>query len=71
VSRDRLIDETTKQPYFLALIRVSNETVPPEYRAKMTPGLNTEVIVPTRERTALEYVIEPLTARLRTAFREE
>jgi hypothetical protein len=29
------------------------------------------VVIPTRERTTLDYLIEPLTARMRTVFREK
>jgi len=28
-------------------------------------------VIPTRERTTLDYLIEPLTARMRTVFREK
>ena len=69
-SQDRLIDEVSKQPYYLALVDVPDENLPPQYRGKLTPGMMAEVIIPTRERTILDYVLEPLTQRLRTTFRE-
>jgi HlyD family secretion protein len=71
VSRDRLIDETTKQPYFLGLIDVKETDIPPEFRDRAVPGLTAEVIIPTTERTALDYLIEPLQGRMRTIFREK
>jgi HlyD family secretion protein len=70
LSQDRLIDEATKQPYYLALIDVPEENIPPPYRGTLTSGMNAELIIPTKERTALEYLIEPLRNRMRTAFRE-
>jgi len=70
ISQDRLIDEATKQPYYLALIDVPEENIPEHYRGKVASGMNTEVIMPTIERTALNYLVEPLRNRMRTAFRE-
>lgn len=70
LSRDRLVDEATKQPYFLALIVVDKQSIAPEFRDKMTPGLNAEVVVPTGERTVFRYLVEPLTNTLRSTFRE-
>jgi HlyD family type I secretion membrane fusion protein len=70
ISQDRLIDESNKQPYYLALIDVPEENIPEHYRGKVASGMNVEVIMPTIERTALHYLIEPLRNRMRTAFRE-
>ena len=71
ISQDRLIDESTKQPYYLALIDVPDENIPEQYRGKLASGMNAEIIMPTIERTALEYLVEPLRNRMRTAFREK
>src|SRR5712675_1853562 len=71
VSQDRLMDEASKQPYYLALVNVPDNNLPPQYRGKLTAGMNAEVLIPTRERTTLDYLIEPLTARMRTVFREK
>ena len=70
ISQDRLMDEATKQPYYLALVDVPEENIPEHYRGKVASGMNAEVIMPIRERTALNYLLEPLRNRLRTAFRE-
>lgn len=70
ISQDRLIDETSKQPYYLALIDVPEDNIPEKYRGKVASGMNVEVIVPTIERTAFDYLVEPLRNRMRTAFRE-
>src|SRR5258705_231658 len=71
VSQDRLMDEASKQPYYLALVNVPDNNLPPQYRGKLTAVMNAEVVIPTRERTTLDYLIEPLTARMRTVFREK
>ena len=70
ISQDRLMDEATKQPYYLALVDVPEENIPERYRGKVMSGMNVEVIMPTIERTALDYLVEPLRNRMRTAFRE-
>jgi HlyD family type I secretion membrane fusion protein len=70
ISQDRLMDEATKLSYYLALIDVPEENIPAHYRGKVAPGMNVEVIMPTIERTALEYIVEPLRNRMRKAFRE-
>lgn len=71
ISRDRLVDEATKEPYFLAIVQVTESDLPQELRGRLTPGLPAEVIVPTGERTVLEYLVEPLTATLRKTMREQ
>lgn len=71
LSRDRLIDEASKQPYFLALVNVDTSNIPEEFRSKLTPGLNAEVIVPTGERTVFGYLVDPLRESLRKTFREK
>jgi hypothetical protein len=64
------MDEATKLSYYLALIDVPEENIPAHYRGKVAPGMNVEVIMPTIERTALDYIVEPLRNRMRRAFRE-
>jgi len=70
LSQDRLIDEGTKQPYYLALLDVPDENLPVQYRGKLTSGMNADVVIPTGERTTLEYLVEPLRARMRSVFKE-
>jgi HlyD family type I secretion membrane fusion protein len=70
ISQDRLMDEATKQPYYLALVDVPDENIPEKYRGTVASGMNAEVIMPTKVRTALDYFIEPLFNRMRTSFRE-
>jgi HlyD family type I secretion membrane fusion protein len=70
ISQDRLMDDATKQPYFLALVDVPEKNIPARYQGKVMSGMNVEVIMPTIERTALAYLVEPLRNRMRTAFRE-
>lgn len=71
VSHDRLVDEGTHQPYFLVIIRLHDKNLPQEMRGKLVAGMPAEVVVPTGERTALEYIFNPLTSALRKTGREE
>ncbi len=71
ISSDRIIDEATRQPYYLAVIGVDERKLPPQIRGRLKPGLPAEVVVPTGERTVLQYMIEPLTATLRQGLREK
>jgi HlyD family secretion protein len=75
VSADRFTDERTGAPYFLAHV-----SVPPEELRRLTnqnaggralrPGLSAQVIIPTRKRTALQYLLEPLDQTLWRSLRE-
>jgi HlyD family secretion protein len=71
VSRDRLIDEQTHQPYFLARIAVDERQVPAEVRDRITAGMQVEVIIPTGERTMVDYLVRPLRNRASKALREK
>jgi hypothetical protein len=70
VSSDRLTDGETKEPYFAAEISVNRSTIPEDLRDKLTAGLATDVIIATGERTALEYLLSPITERMYKAMRE-
>lgn len=71
ISRDRLSDPEGKTTYFLAIVRVDIKQLPKPLREKVTAGMPAQVIVPTRKRTVLDYLISPLRDSLRTTMREE
>jgi len=70
VSRDRLMDEATRQPYFLAQISIKDTDLPPDLVERLRAGLPAEVVIPTGERTVLQYMIQPLQDAFRRTFRE-
>lgn len=76
VSADRFEDERTGQPYFLADVRVSQQELALLSEAAgmrelpLSPGLPVEVIIPLRKRTALQYLVEPLTQSIWRSFRQ-
>lgn len=76
VSADRLTDEHTGRGYFLAVV-----VVPPSELQKLADprsgerhlraGLPAQVVVPTRKRTALQFLLEPLNQALWRSMREQ
>jgi HlyD family secretion protein len=70
ISHDRLMDEQTRQFYFLGVISLDRSDIPEEYRPRIRPGMPAEVVVATGERTVLSYIISPLSESLRKSFRE-
>jgi HlyD family type I secretion membrane fusion protein len=70
VSADRLVDEATRVPYFAAHIKVDPNSLAAERHVTLYPGMPAEVFIRTRERTTLDYLLEPLTNSLRRAGRE-
>ncbi|MEW6390460.1 MAG: HlyD family type I secretion periplasmic adaptor subunit [Pseudomonadota bacterium] len=71
ISRDRLSDPEGKTSYFLGIVTVDIKQLPKPLRAKVSAGMPAQVIVPTRNRTVLDYLISPLRDTLRTTMREE
>jgi HlyD family type I secretion membrane fusion protein len=70
ISRDRLVDETTKDPYFDAQVGVDRKDLPDAIVQKLSAGMPAEVVIPTGERTVFGYLISPLTERFATSMRE-
>jgi HlyD family type I secretion membrane fusion protein len=71
ISRDRLSDPEGKTVYFLGIVSVDVKQLPREFRSKLTAGMPAQVVVPTGERTVLQYLFSPLRDTLRTTMREE
>jgi HlyD family secretion protein len=75
ISADRFVDERSGQAYFLVNVAVAQSELE-QYagdagiEAQLRPGLPAEVVVPTRKRTALQYLLEPLNQSLWRSFRE-
>ena len=71
ISADRLIDEATGLPYFLARVEVDpSQFEGLEAEIQLSPGMPAEVFILTGERTAFEYILDPWLQSFRRAFRE-
>jgi HlyD family secretion protein/epimerase transport system membrane fusion protein len=71
VSGDSLMDQNTNQPFFLTRI-----SIPAKEREKLgeihlTAGMPADVLIKTGERTALDYLIKPLTDAFKRGLNEE
>lgn len=72
LSRDRIVDDSTqsRQAYFAAEISLDRDSIPPEFGDKLVSGMQADVIVTTGERTALQYLLNPLLERVGFGMRE-
>lgn len=71
VAADALRDEVLQQTVYEMRVSVSASGFPPKVRAKLRPGMPAEVYVPTGERTAIAYLMQPLSDSIRSSLREE
>jgi HlyD family secretion protein len=71
LSHDRLVDEASRQPYYLGTIVISKADIPGEYEVRLRPGMPAEIIVAAGERTVLNYLVSPLSSAIRKTFIEQ
>lgn len=72
VSADRLTEQRTGAPYYSARIQITQDGESELKRHKITPqpGMQTDVVIITGERTVLEYLMRPLMSRLAAGMKE-
>lgn len=71
LSNDRIQDPANPgNSYFFVEVQADLSTIPSPLRERIRSGMAAEVIVPTGERSAAQYFLQPLTDRLRHSFRE-
>lgn len=76
ISADRFEDERSGAPYFVTEVRVPSAELERISEAmggqdlRLSPGLPVEVVIPLRKRTALQYLLEPLSQTVWRSFRE-
>ncbi|MEQ1709005.1 MAG: HlyD family type I secretion periplasmic adaptor subunit [Terricaulis sp.] len=74
VSADRFTDERTGLAYFRAQVAVPRtelEKLSAAGGRRLRAGLSAQIIIPTRKRTALQYLLEPFNQTLWRSLREE
>jgi membrane fusion protein, epimerase transport system len=71
VSADRLTDKRTGMPYYTALVRVNDQELAASKGVQLYPGMAVTVMIPTKERTALDYLIGPVVASFDQSFRQK
>src|SRR5262249_5742578 len=70
VSADRLTDNRTGNPYYVAYVTVSEDDLAALPNIKLYPGMPANVMIRTVERTAFEYLVGPLAMSFNRAFRQ-
>ena len=73
ISADRLLDAHTGHPYYSARIGITPKGEAEMRKHKITPqpGMQTDVVILTGERTFLQYLIQPLLSRLALGMKEQ
>ncbi len=71
VSADSLIDARTGFPYFSARVEISAAEMQRLGGLELSPGMPAQVMIVTGERTAFQYLTDPLRESLQRAFREQ
>ena len=71
VSADRLTDNRTGNAYYTALVRVDEQELAALPNIKLYPGMPAQVMIPTTERTAFQYIVGPLVMSFNQAFRQK
>jgi HlyD family type I secretion membrane fusion protein len=70
VSGDRMVDTQTGTPYYVVHVNVPAAALEQAGGLKLQAGMPAEVFVRTDSRTALDYLLAPVTSYLRRAGRE-
>ena len=75
LSADSLVDEKTGEAFYTAEVRVPADQLQQIKKVRgqdfeLRAGAPVAVLIPLKERTALQYALEPLTETMWTAFRE-
>ena len=71
ISADRLTDPKTGNPYYTALVRVDEKELAALPNIQLYPGMPAQVMIPTTERTAFQYIVGPLVMSFNQAFRQK
>jgi multidrug efflux pump subunit AcrA (membrane-fusion protein) len=71
VSADRLTDKRTAAPHYTALVKVDEKELATSKDVVLTAGMAVTVMIPTKERTALDYLLGPVVASFDQAFRQK
>lgn len=71
VSADSILDERSGTSYFTIRVDVSKQELEKLPNDELIPGMPAEVFVQTGERTAMDYLVQPLVDTIDRAWREK
>lgn len=71
ISQDAIQDSSEhSDPYYAVEVEVKRDSIPTSISEKLMAGMNVAVIIPTGERTVLQYLLAPVVDRINTSMRE-
>lgn len=70
ISPDLTMDQKTGESYFVARIEIPETEIVKLGEKKLVPGMPADVQIKTQDRTALSYLLKPMTDQISKAFRE-
>jgi hypothetical protein len=70
LAADRLVDPVTNLPYYMALIETDAASLEEAGDLKLQAGMPAEVYLKGEARTALQFLLDPVTNSMRRAGRE-
>ena len=71
LSADRITDEASERSYYLARIEVAPDALEALGDQRLLAGMPANVLLATGERTALEYLVQPILDNVERAWRED
>jgi HlyD family type I secretion membrane fusion protein len=69
ISADRLENSRTGEPYYVALIRITPGSLA-KSGVTLQPGMPADILIATKSRSVLQYLISPLSDQMALGFRE-
>ena len=70
IAPDRMTDQRTGQPYFVARIAISADELAKHEHLRLQPGMHAEVLIRRGERSFASYLARPLADRFAKSMRE-
>ena len=70
VAGDRLVEQRSGTPYYVAHVEIPSASLASAGNLKLQAGMPAELYIRTDERTALDYLLAPVTDYLRRGLRE-
>jgi membrane fusion protein, epimerase transport system len=71
VSADRLTDKRSGTPHYTALVKVDEKELAATKEVELYPGMAVTVMIPTKQRTVLDYLLGPVVASFDQSFRQK
>ena len=71
ISADRLLDEASKEPFYLAQVEVTPDGMGLLGTNHIRPGMPATVTIKTGERNLMSYLLKPMLDRVDSSFKEQ